>query len=349
MGFGPLIMFRYEEITSIHLEISSLCNAACPDCPRNLRGYDILEGQIFLPRAMSLSDIQTLLPEQFLKQIKNILINGNHGDFITCRDGLEIIEYLHNSNPTMQIVISTNASGQPDIWQHLGKIPRLKVMFRLDGLEDTHSIYRRYTDYNLILENAKKFIDAGGNAEWTMIRFDHNKHQIESANSLSKQLGFKSFTVVDQGRNTMPVFDRRGNFVRNIGNVNVDIADIKILVDNHQRIVDNHITWHTEIKEKTQSADCIDCKIKQPRQIYIQSNGQVYPCCWTGFWPDINRQRTGNEQIKELATNNNALEVGIKTAIEWFDKLEKTWTIPTVAQGRSYICNETCGVFTDRQ
>ena len=295
------------------------------------------------------SDVQTLLSAGFLKQIKHVLINGNHGDFITCKDGLKIIEYLHNSNPTMQIVISTNASGQPSIWEHLGKIPRLKVMFRLDGLEDTHSIYRRYTDYNLILENAKKFIAAGGNAEWAMIRFDHNKHQIDLAKDLSKQLGFKSFNVVDQGRNKMPVFDRRGDFVRNIGDFDLDIKDISVLINNRQHIIDNHVVWHDTVKENTQSADCIDCKIKQPQQIYIQSNGQIYPCCWTGFWPDLNHQKTGNEQIRELATNNNAFEVGIEAAIEWFGKLEQTWDIPTVAQGRSYICNETCGVFTDRQ
>ena len=42
-GQHSLSMIDYASIRSIHLEISSRCNAACPDCLRNYRGVDIID------------------------------------------------------------------------------------------------------------------------------------------------------------------------------------------------------------------------------------------------------------------------------------------------------------------
>jgi hypothetical protein len=333
-------MLKYKDITIVDLEVSTLCNAACPDCPRNLRGYEVSDPSYIL-RSLSLEDVQNLFTKEFIKQLKQFKIIGNHGDFITCRDGLKIIQYLYDCNPTMSIYISTNASGQPHIWEKLALIPTLIVGFRIDGLEDTHSMYRQYTDYDLIINNAKKFINAGGCAIWEMIQFDFNGHQIDQARALSKQLGFDNFSVVDQGRNKMPVFSREGNFIRNIGRPEHDNT-IQDLLNARQYIIDNHVEHHQQRKNNTVSKK-INCEAKQHNSIYIQVNGQVYPCCWTGFFPDLNVERTGNDQIKELSLGNNAFDVGLENAINWFADLEQSWKIPTVAQGRPFICNQTCG------
>lgn len=340
MGSGPLIMIEYKNIQDVHLEISSRCNAACPDCPRNIRGYGIANEDFDLT-TLTLAQIQSIFAPEFLQQLKSFLINGNYGDFITCRDGLSIVQYLHECNPSMRIIISTNASGQPDIWGKLGSISKVNVQFRLDGLEDTHHYYRQNTDYNLIINNAKKFIAAGGYATWAMIKFDYNQHQIAAAEELSKQLGFKSFTLIDQGRNTMPVFNNRGDFVRNIGQPPMDNT-LQDLLDARRYKLENYFEINNNFRLNTTSKQ-INCVAKQNQSIYVQANGQVYPCCWTGFWPNKNVERLGNDQIKDLSNNNNALEVGLENAINWFSKLEQTWEIPTVAQGKSLICNETCG------
>ena len=202
-------------------------------------------------------------------------------------------------------------------------------------------MYRQYTDYNLIVNNAKKFINAGGHAVWEMIKFDFNAHQIDQARALSKQLGFDNFSVIDQGRNKMPVFSREGNFTRNIGRPEHDNT-IQDLINARQYIIDNHIEHHQQHKNNAVSKK-INCEAKQYKSIYIQVNGQVYPCCYTGFFPDLNVEKTGNDQIKELSFGNNAFDVGIENAINWFADLEQSWNIPTVAQGRPFICNQTCG------
>ena len=281
------------------------------------------------------------MPAKFVEQLKEFRIVGNHGDFITCRDGLKIIQYLYDCNATMPIHISTNASGQPNIWEKLALIPTLTVGFRIDGLADTHSMYRQYTDYDLIMKNAAKYIAAGGKALWEMIKFDFNSHQFDQARELSEQLGFKEFILYDQGRNTMPVFTREGNFVRNIGAVTHNYT-IKELIDARRSATIDHVEFQQQHKKNTVPKN-ISCVAKKNKSIYISVDGRVYPCCWTAFFPELNLARPGNDQIKELSVGNNAFEVGIECAIDWFNQLENTWTIATVSQGRSLICNETCG------
>ena len=125
-------MLTYSDIEKVHLEISSRCNAACPDCPRNLRGVDV-EG-LFDERDMRLSEVQKLFPPEFIQRLTDFTINGNHGDFVTARDGLRIVEYIRECNPDTRIRIGTNASAQPKIWAELGRIPNLEIIFRIDGL-----------------------------------------------------------------------------------------------------------------------------------------------------------------------------------------------------------------------
>jgi MoaA/NifB/PqqE/SkfB family radical SAM enzyme len=335
-------MYGYQDIRVVHLEISSRCNAACPDCPRNLRGADIDFLNDFDIRDMTLTEARQLFPQTFLQQLERILINGNHGDFITCRDGLAIVRYFAESNPNLTIEISTNASAQPKIWPELGKIPNVRVLFRIDGLKDTHHLYRQYTDFDLIIRNAQAFIAAGGWAEWYMILFDFNQHQVEQARSMSQELGFKNFKLIDVGRNNMVVFDRNGNYRYKIGNPTHDQQDYQSLLD--LRIARKNQTDYQLDFYRKYPAKEIRCYAKIAPEIYVQSNGEVYPCCWTGRAPKTNPVISGSEQITQLANNNNAFEVGIEQAIAWFADLERSWTVDQVVDGRPWICNETCGV-----
>lgn len=330
-------MLKYENIRSLHLEISTRCNAACPECPRNFHGADV--EQYYPVCDLHLDDAKKILDEHFVKQLNHILINGNYGDFITSRDGLEIVEYLKQVNPNLQIEISTNASGRPNWWKRLGEL-KIKVYFRLDGLKDTHHLYRQYTDFDLIIDNAKKFIAAGGHAVWAFIPFEHNKHQIKTAKALAHELGFKEFQLVDAGRNTGPVFKRDGSYSHNLGNYTGSV-NFDELYTFHLHYVDKpEITiLNTEHPNRQ-----IDCYAKKNNEIYITANGEVYPCCWLGFYPTLETGNPSNMQLRPIVKNNNALEFGIKHAIEWFNKIEESWNLGSVKAGKIYTCNETCGI-----
>lgn len=331
-------MLFYNNIKHVHLEISSRCNASCPECPRNLHGVDGIIDD-YPVCSMTLEQSKKIFSTDFLQQLESILINGNYGDFVTCKDGLAIIEYFRKSNPNLVIHISTNASGQPKIWEQLAEMGVI-IQFRIDGLENTHNLYRQNTDFNLIMSNAEKFISAGGNAEWIMINFDFNENQREEALSRSINKGFKRFQIVDGGRNNTVVFNKNKEYSHTIGDP-TEPKDFNYYYNAYQY---GKTSDKTDIYKNTLSKN-ISCVAKKRREIYIAANGEVYPCCWTGFFPRTNNVRPGNDQLKSILKdfNNNSLEVGLETAIHWFSELEKTWSIPEVWQGKNFICNQTCG------
>ena len=329
-------MIEYNDIRSLHLEISTRCNAACPECPRNFRGVDgIIDS--YPVTDMTLEQAKTIFTPKFLKQIDNVLINGNYGDFITARDGLAIVEYFKETNPKLRIEISTNASGRPNWWTRLGELG-VTVDFRIDGLADTHHLYRQYTDFNLILENAKKFISAGGRAVWTWIPFEHNRYQQERAKELSEQMGFKNFMIQDAGRDTGPVFDRDRKLTHILGTYN-GTTDFDELYNQYTHFVSQPELALTEAVAKP----IIDCHAKNRNEIYITATGEVYPCCWLGFYPRNNTGNPSNVQLRKILENNNANEIGIENAINWFRKVVESWKIDSIKEGRIYSCNETCG------
>ena len=341
-------MIDYSSINSVHLEISTRCNASCPLCPRNLSGYDADLG--YPIHDMRFEEAQKIFPPAFLKQLKNILINGNFGDFVTARDGLKIVQYFVEQNPDIRIEISTNASARPDMWSDLGKIPNVVVGFDIDGLKDTHNLYRRYTDWDLIISNAKKFIAAGGNAKWRMIQFKHNKHQLNECKSLSKELGFQAFEEIADGRDSGPVYDREGNFSYLIGDNKLHYKS------EYPAKAETWAEWtavgalpstrnkqYMHIKPNSK----VDCYAKKFSEIYITATGEVYPCCWLGFYPKTEFKHAWQSDMFQVAeairSNNNALEVGIEKAIDWFNVIEEGWKLDNYSKGRLYICDQMCG------
>lgn len=329
-------MLDYKNIRSVHLEISTRCNAACPDCPRNFRGVDIIDNY---PRVdMRLDQAQKIFSESFVKQLTRIYINGNYGDFVTAEDGLKIVEYFKLINPLLNIEISTNASAKPHIWESLGKL-KTKVYFRLDGLENTHHLYRQNTDFNLIINNAKKFIAAGGDAVWTLIPFKHNQHQIEQCRELAKELGFSSFLIQDAGRDTMPVFNKDKELTHIIGDYQGSVDFEELLAQYKTKYNPSIILKGSNIADKQ-----INCQAKNNKEIYISATGEVYPCCWLGYYPKQQSDSLRNFQLAPLVSQNNALEYSIEDAIKWFNKVEETWTKESVIKGKLYTCNEYCGL-----
>jgi MoaA/NifB/PqqE/SkfB family radical SAM enzyme len=331
-------MHDYKDIRSVHLEISTRCNAACPDCPRNFRGVDVIDDYPLTD--MRLDQAQKIFTESFLKQLNRIYINGNYGDFVTAQDGLKIVEYFKSVNPALNIEISTNASAKPHIWAPLGEL-KTKVHFRIDGLKDTHHLYRQNTDFDLVISNAKEFIAAGGKAIWTLIPFKHNQHQIEQCWALAKELGFTRFLIQDAGRNTMPVFNKNKELTHVIGDYQGSV--------NFEEL----FTQYTQYKKKhdpmvlLKGLDIVDKKIecfsKKNKEIYISANGDVYPCCWLGFYPQHDPMSIRNFQLVPMINKNNSLEHSIEDTVKWFNKVEESWTKESVVGGKLYTCNTYCG------
>jgi len=326
-------MYRISDIREVHLEISTRCNAACPGCPRNLCGVDIVEG--YPLHDMSLSEAKQIFSPAFLKQLEFLTINGNLGDFVTARDGLKIVQYFREQNSQLKIKISTNAGAQPRVWPELAKL-NVEVLFCIDGLPTTHELYRRQTNWQTVINHAKSFISNGGNAVWKMVVFDHNQHEVEQCKAMSQQLGFKQFLLVDQGRDAFPVFDQKKNFLYSIGE--------HTRPTNFNELYNRYLGSTTNGYIEPVDADFIGCKVQKKKSIYVTATGEIYPCCWLGFYPRTMWHMGNSQIVPMLPNNNNANQIGIESAMQWFDKISDAWTHQPPVQ-----CKINCGIKTDSQ
>lgn len=331
-------MIEYDKIKIVEIEASSYCNAACPLCPRNIFGYPYENG--YTPTHLTLSQIKKIFEPSFVQQLNSILFEGNLGDALMNPELCQIIEFLKRINPDLKITVNTNGSlGTKALYENLAALD-VKIVFGIDGLEDKHSIYRRNTNWHKIISNAKHFISFNGNAVWKMIKFNHNQHQIDDCEKLSNAIGFKNFILVDHGRSTGPVFDKNGSLEYTIGDWKgeTDLTKIMDTIKNGDIFIED---ISTTVK------DVIKCQALDNNGIYVSAIGEVFPCCYMGFNPSSFGHGTWhqpvNDQIKNIANNNNALMYTLKECIEWFSTIPNLWSKDTFENGRLIVCDQNCG------
>lgn len=347
-------MLKLADIRRVHVELTTRCNARCPMCMRNYRGMDFNSG--YPITELTFEQFQKIFTVDILASIaqpdppvngripityeftNGFIFNGNLGDFSSARDGCEIVEYLVNNG--LRVMITTNGSTRnPDWWSRLA-LPGVEIGFALDGLADTHALYRQDTDWHKIIKNATAFIQAGGRAVWRFIPFEHNQHQEQACQDLSRELGFTKFENIYDGRDNGPAFSRTGEFSHQIGTdpgFDGTSRDIKPLLESH-------ITWYNSktVKEAMDTTELnIQCIHKRNREIYVAADGTVYPCCFLGFYPTA-MNHPGNQELAPLVFENNALEHPLEHCLEWFDRVEETWKLNSIAEGRTYQCVKTC-------
>jgi MoaA/NifB/PqqE/SkfB family radical SAM enzyme len=336
-------MIEYHNIRHVHVELTTRCQAQCPGCSRNVCGF--IENPLLPDCDMSLEQFQKIFAPEFLAQLDYIIFCGNLGDAALAKDFVPIVQYVCHSAPQIHLQLSTNGSVRnTQWWQQLAQVSngRLEVWFALDGLEDTHEIYRRNTSWRKIIENACAYIQAGGPAVWQMIPFQHNQHQVKDCIQLSQQLGFRAFKTPAQVRANFPNLYKDGSVIwireSNLKKPNnAPLLDLMITESVVQQAIQEKVKqFHagTELPKnisdqqthtwQTYGTSKLKCQTKKDNSIYIAANGEVYPCCYTGVFP---KQMPGLPQIKQLIEDidNNAVQVGLKSAISWLPRVEQAW------------------------
>ena len=339
-------MIGFNNITGLHIEFSTRCNARCPLCPRNQNGFPYNGG--YREVDLDLELVKKRLTPEIVLRLRRIMVNGNFGDFVMNMQSLDILRYIRSINNKVVISISTNGSARDKaFWQAIAK-PDIDadIEFCLDGLEDTHSLYRQDTSFKKVLENAAHFMAAGGKAVWKMIKFDHNLHQIDECKALSEKLGFSEFKLIDHGRNNGVVFNRDGSISHVIGNPkDYAFKSARGLIKSRT----NPIPYKLDKEYDMDVAPT--CFVKKARNIYISAEGKVYPCCWTGTSPET--YNTGilgylNKQIYPLIADNDLHEHDLETCVQWFSKVEDSWSKNSYEDGRLMRCDISCGTCTNK-
>jgi MoaA/NifB/PqqE/SkfB family radical SAM enzyme len=319
-------MLKKSDIVALNIEHTSYCNLKCPQCARVLNGH--INEHLHMS-SMTLTDYMRILPPSFCKQIDHIFFCGNYGDPLADAHFLDCVKYLKINN--IRLTIYTNGSLRTMNWWKelaiiLGKDD--KVIFAIDGLEDTNHIYRVGANFRKVMRNATTFIVNGGKARWDYLVFEHNHHQVEEAKEIAKTMGFHTFNEKQTKR-----FIADKNYKTNKGG------------GKFGQIIEKYGTWENYIDQTE-----IHCKYKDDGILYIDFDLNLWPCCWVGapmfFYSDnlqrkqlvklLNRYKPGFNSLR-LHTIDEILEH------QWFkNDLVDSWT-KKMCEGKLMTCGRTCG------
>ena len=331
--------------TFLEWEITTACNASCPQCPRNDHGGKTWGN---LPIVQVDKDwVVDHLPESFVKQLTRVDFCGTYGDPIMNNYLKDIVKWLQEVNPSLYITIKTNGGLRNlEWWADLGKILNGAVYFALDGLSDTHHLYRRGVSFDTVIDNATSFINAGGTAHWAYIVFKHNQHQINEARALAISLGFKEFNV----KNTNRFFDKKHQFTDKLAvNVNADETPYYLEVPDIQEYVNDSYKKINFVDKNYGLTSTVDCRFKKLNRVYLSAEGYVFPCGWLHdrMYGEESEQHDDHGRLyrlMDIAGGKECANVNF-TAIDdiihgkWFDTLEQSWT----NEDRIHRCGVICG------
>lgn len=323
-------MYNYTDINSVHLEVTSKCQAKCPMCARRLQG-GIISPFIKLEE-ITLDQFIKWFPIKFVNQLAYLNMCGNLGDPIVAKDTLQIFQYLRSSNQDIGLSMHTNGSARSHSWWRLLAQEKVRVTFGIDGLSDTHALYRIGTEYHKILHNAIEFIKAGGEAEWTMLIFKHNEHQVDECRELAASLGFTKFNSKNSSRfknGQFNVLDEAGRTVN-------------ILYPTSKSA---SMTSKVKVAQE-EVLPIINCKAKEQSQIYISATGSVAPCCWLDVeWlPPVSDSRIDYmDKISDMPNlHNQSLQEIFDSG--YFSKISNCWDSTGLRE-----CSKQCGSFDKLQ
>jgi len=177
----------------------------------------------------------------------------------------DLVPIINYFAPTLQYIHTNGSLRSKKFWINLAKIPNLIVIFAIDGAcAESHEKYRVNTKFKKILNNAKIFNEAGGTSWWQFIVFEHNQHEIEQAKNIAKELGFANFELL---------YSRRE-----------DIGDIKV------------------VRFISRKAD-FECKSVKRSEIYIRSDGEVFPCVYHGDRNNTSGLNIKHQSLRDIVYN----------------------------------------------
>lgn len=344
------------KVNSIHIELTDKCQAACPMCWRNTYGAG--ERPHIKNIEITLEQFKEWFPVEFLKDLKHFYACGNNGDPLLAHDCLEIFEYVAN-NSDCSLAIHTNGSlRNKEWWARAAKVlgSKGKIVFAIDGFKGEHELYRRNTNWDKIIDNAKVFIEAGGHARADCIIFKHNEQRIEELEQFLYNTGFKEVKLKPTerfyGRDSFPVYNNKfeQEFVIEppVGSKWIE----KVMKPNFVKLVDKQVFQSMLDSVEIKTPDCY-----KGENIYVSSSGEVFPCCIVGGQYEargdsifessnpeqIIRNRLGQSAVDlmedlSIPTLHKTNMLEILSSVKWMEKFPKHWN-----EDKKFVCARMCG------
>jgi len=351
----------YNQVDEYQIEITTYCNAACPQCPRNLCGYG---KNPYMPLVHLDADIlDRAFPQDLCERLRQVFFCGSYGDPIMHPKFLDILRAFRRKSPTLWLYFHTNGGvHNEDYWQEVADIMAGygQIDFGIDGIGDTLGLYRRNVDYDKVMRNARAFINRGGRAQWNYIVFRHNEHQVNEARQLAKDFGFHNILVRNTGRffdhknlvelETWPVYDNKDTVAyelerpTNDAYRNRSMLGLTKLHEDYPNIADYFAT--TEIQ----------CDAEVGKKVAINAEGVILPCNFFNhnlydarFHEDVlpraNALSGTPNEVKEYLEKYGLDNLNIK-----YNTIEKIFSNPfwqdlhtSFTNNRLFECAMTCG------
>ena len=243
-------------MVNFHIEPTSKCTLECPLCDRTWF-YET-----FKKRNLHEINIDHLV--DFVGPNSVVTMCGNNGDPIYHSKFIELCRNLKDNNCRISII--TNGSAKPKTWwEELNSVLDQDDMitFSIDGLEDTNHIYRKNAKWKSIMDAVDTLKKRKCRTEWKFIVFKHNQHQIKEAKDLSDRLGFDHFRLEHSDR---------------------WLGKKELMPDSE--FVDAYYQQQQDILidpefSTSMSPRCMKNN-KPQNDLYIDAEGDFYPCCWMG-------------------------------------------------------------------
>lgn len=334
-----MFMSFYNTIKELDIEHSALCNAACPQCTRELRPGDYTWfNQTYLPVEFYTDRI----PQHILDNLETIFFSGMVGDPCAAPNFLEVCKAIKTRAPHIHIKISTNGGMRsPEWWAELATIlgKGSWVRFAIDGLEDTNHIYRVNVRWNKVVANVDSFIKAGGEAEWQYIVFKHNEHQVDDAKALSESMGFDRFVIRRSHRFLLDAL-----FETQYVGISVPTNDKYV----HPLILQKKKVFNIVDALKVSNDSKINCEVQGRQSLYVSADGWLFPCVYTGTCVHLMKTRSlhdgwttlweehGGDKINLLKNDWDTILSGT-----FFNGIQTSWTTG-YEQGRLAACGLFC-------
>lgn len=260
----------------VQLEISSMCNALCLGCARTNKHFNSSKSSVPKKQIVSLETIEKLLTDPAMDEVHYVQFCGTIDEPLMHPQFLEIIDLLYKINPKYRISIHTNASVRtPEFFESLAlklqKFSSYKMNFSIDGIGETHSLYRQFTNYDKIIENAKAFIRANGKPVWQFLVFPWNIGQIEEAKKISQEIGFVEF----HARRDRSQASRLG-----LEKIN-KLQTIKTDPIEDNTLLEDLIESYSNLSNIE-----IDCHYRKEQMVFVSYDSRLWPCCFVsnGFF-----------------------------------------------------------------
>ena len=355
-----IMMFKFDTIDEYQIEITTYCNAACPQCPRNINGQGI---NPFMPLThLARTAIDQAFTAEHCQQLRQIFFCGSYGDPIMHPEFLDILRDFRRKNPTLWLYIHTNGGvHDTEYWREIARVMAGygQIDFGIDGLEDTLHLYRKNVKYSKVIQNAQAFISAGGRAQWNFIVFQHNQHQVEQVKTLAQEMNFFNVLIRKTGRffnhatvEEMPSWPVTGtDFV-------LEPPSDPVYRNNSMMFLPDLKKQYPDIKDYFNTTE-IKCDSALGKKVAINAEGVVLPCNFfnhnlydarfhNGALPGANplSHNGKKNQVREFLEKHGLdnLNINYHSLTEIFDnkfwsELEASWT----NQNRLFECAMTCG------